>query len=181
MREKNVKSIGILGGSFDPPHKGHLYISRIGIKNLKINKLFWLLTKKNPFKGKPLFSINERIRRCKKIIRNNKKIKIIYLDDKLKSSKVIKAVLYLKKKYKQKIYFIMGSDNLISFHRWTKFRAITKNSTLVVFSRKGFDKKARKSNIFRYLNKKNIIFIKNKTMNVSSSQLRKNYNIVNAY
>ena len=98
MREKNVKSIGILGGSFDPPHKGHLYISRIGIKNLKINKLFWLLTKKNPFKGKPLFSINERIRRCKKIIRNNKKIKIIYLDDKLKSNKVIKSCFIPKKK-----------------------------------------------------------------------------------
>ena len=69
----------------------------------------------------------------------------------------------------------MGSDNLKKFHKWTKFQAIIKNCTLVIFPRKGFDKKARKSNIFNYLSKKNIIFMKNKVSDVSSSEIRKNY------
>ena len=51
MKKKNNK-IGILGGTFDPPHKGHLHISRVGIKKLKLDKLIWVVTKKNPLKKK---------------------------------------------------------------------------------------------------------------------------------
>ena len=47
------KKIGILGGTFDPPHKGHLNVARIGIKKLKLDKLLWIITKKNPLKKKP--------------------------------------------------------------------------------------------------------------------------------
>ena len=60
--------IGILGGSFDPPHQGHLKISNISINRLKIKKLYWIITKKNPLKKKPHFSLKERISKSKNII-----------------------------------------------------------------------------------------------------------------
>ena len=71
--KKNIK-IGILGGSFDPPHIGHLYISKIAIKKLKFNKLLWIVTKKNPLKTKPCLKISTRIRLSTKITSSEKKI-----------------------------------------------------------------------------------------------------------
>ena len=53
--EKKFLKIGILGGTFDPPHKGHLYISKVALKKLKLNKIIWLITKHNPLKKKTLF------------------------------------------------------------------------------------------------------------------------------
>ena len=61
MIKSNLKRIGIYGGSFDPPHYGHLIISKIAIKKLKLKKLFWCVTKKNPFKKKTYFTLNHRI------------------------------------------------------------------------------------------------------------------------
>ena len=52
MFKKNIK-IGILGGTFDPPHIGHLHISKIGIRKIGLTKLIWIITKKNPLKRKP--------------------------------------------------------------------------------------------------------------------------------
>ena len=52
--------IGILGGSFDPVHKGHLQISKIAIKKIKLKKVYWVVTKKNPFK-KNLFFFKTKI------------------------------------------------------------------------------------------------------------------------
>ena len=63
-------STGILGGSFDPPHKGHLAISKIALRKIKLDKIFWVVVKKNPFKDNPFYSLNQRLRFSKK---NNKK------------------------------------------------------------------------------------------------------------
>jgi len=60
--------IGILGGSFDPAHKGHLAISKEAVKRLKLKKIIWAITKKNPFKNPSNKNLSERIRYCKKII-----------------------------------------------------------------------------------------------------------------
>ena len=69
MLSSEKRGIGILGGSFDPPHKGHVDISKISLSKINIKEVYWIITKKNPFKNKPFFSINERILRSKKILR----------------------------------------------------------------------------------------------------------------
>ena len=174
--EINVKkkSFGILGGSFDPPHKGHLKISNISLKKLKLSKIYWVITKKNPLKKNPFFSIKERVKKCKRIIKGYDKIQVIYLDKKLKSSKSIKIIKYLKNKnLNKKCYFVIGSDNLIKFHKWESFKKILNICKLVIFSRTGYDKKAKKSIIMKYLGTHSFLFIKNQKIDISSSWIRK--------
>ena len=54
MITKYSNAIGVLGGSFDPPHMGHLKISKISLKKLKLQKIYWVITKQNPLKKKTL-------------------------------------------------------------------------------------------------------------------------------
>ena len=65
MANFQKKYIGLLGGSFDPPHKGHLGISKIAIKKLELKKIYWVITKKNPFKNESFYSLEERIKYAK--------------------------------------------------------------------------------------------------------------------
>ena len=172
MVKINLKNIGIIGGSFDPPHKGHLYLSEQSLKHLKLKKIIWAITKKNPLKKKPFFSFNVRKKMCKEIIKGNKKIQLRHYEDRLRSKNSIDLIKFLKKSSKNKIFFIIGSDNLINFHKWKNYREILTISNLVVFSRKGFDTKAKKSVIMKYLEGKNIKFFKKLKIDISSTELR---------
>ena len=166
------KSIGILGGSFDPAHKGHLIISKIALKKFKLDKIYWLITKKNPFKNKTHFSLEERIKLAKKATQNLKKVQVLYLDNVVKSSRSINLVNYLIKKKKiNDIYFIIGSDILLELHKWKSWKKLVKLTKLIVFSREGYDKK-KNSTVVKYLKNKNITYIKNKHIVISSSLLR---------
>ena len=78
MSSFQKKYIGLLGGSFDPAHKGHLGISKIAIRKFKLKKIYWVITKKNPFKNKTFYSLDERIKYAKKMTKAQKKIKTIY-------------------------------------------------------------------------------------------------------
>ena len=166
------KSIGILGGSFDPAHKGHLIISKIAIKKMQLSKVLWIITKQNPFKGKAFYSLSQRITKAKKITKNSKKIQVVHFEKALRSSRSISTINYLINKKKLKnIYFIIGSDNLIYFHKWKSWKKIVKLTKLTVFSRKGYDRKSKKSIVAKYLKNK-IIFIKNKPISISSTVLK---------
>ncbi len=172
MVENSLKNIGILGGSFDPPHKGHLYLSKQSLKRLKLKKVIWAITRKNPLKKKPHFSLTLRKKMCRKIINGNANIELKHYEDKLKSNTSLDLVKFLKKNSNYRIFFIIGSDNLINFHKWKGYKDLLKMSNLVVFSRKGFDTKARKSVIMKDLKSKNITFFKNLKIDISSTQLR---------
>ena len=172
MASIRKKYIGLLGGSFDPAHKGHLGISKIAIKKLKLKKIYWVITKKNPFKNETFYSLEERIKYAKKISRTQKKIQTVYLDNIIKSSRVIDVVNYfINKKNIKNIYFIIGSDNLIRFHKWKSWKKIVKLAKLVVFSRRGYDRKGMKTMVVKNFKNK-IIFIKNKHITISSTQLK---------
>jgi nicotinate-nucleotide adenylyltransferase len=167
------KAIGILGGSFDPAHKGHLKISKIANKKLRLDKIYWIVTKKNPFKNKTYFSLKERLRIAKKLTKNSKKIQVLYLDNLIKSSRSINIVNYLINRKKiNNIHYIIGSDILIELHKWKSWKKIVKLIKLVVFYRKGYGRKSKNSIVANYLKNKNITYINNKPIKISSSNLR---------
>ena len=174
MKKNYKKKIGILGGSFDPAHKGHLKISLEAKKKFKINKVIWVVTRKNPFKLKSLISVKERVNFAKKIIKKYNFISVVFYEDKIISNKTIDLINYIKKKNKKsEIYFLMGADNLISFHKWHKWKIISSKCNILVFDRTNYKSKSLKSLAFKTLNNNGLKFVKFKKINISSSKLRK--------
>jgi len=174
LKKNYKKKIGILGGSFDPAHKGHLKISTEAKKNFKINKIIWAVTQKNPFKSKSKFTLKKRIEIAKKITKRYKFISVKFYEDKIKSNKIIDLINYINKNnIKSEIFFIMGADNLISFHKWYKWQKISSKCNILVFDRTNYKSKSLKSLAFRKLGEKRLKFIKFKKVNISSSKLRK--------
>ncbi len=171
-KKKRKKNIGLLGGSFDPPHKGHLTVSTTAKKRFKLDHIIWAITKKNPFKKKSKLSLNERIKLAKKIIKFNKFIKIKYFEDKIKSNRIINLINFIKKKDNCKIFLIIGADNLIKFHKWYKWKLISQKCNILVFDRQGYKAQSLKSIAFKRLGQKNLKFINFKKVNISSSKLR---------
>ena len=165
--------IGILGGSFDPAHKGHLAISKEAVKRFKLKKVIWAITKKNPFKKKSSLDLTNRIKICKKILKKIKTIEVKFYEDKIKSNKTISLINYFTKDKKNEIYFIMGADNLINFHKWHKWQIISKKCNIIVYDRYGYKKKSLNSKTYKSLNKEKLKFINFNKVNISSSQLRK--------
>ena len=172
LKNKKIK-IGVLGGSFDPAHKGHLSISKEAKKRFKLKKIIWAITKKNPFKTKSKTSLSERIKYCKKLIKADPFIKVKFYENIIKSNKTINLINHLKKNKNFEIYFLMGADNLINFHKWYKFKSISQKCNILVFDRHGYKKNSLKSKTFKQLGKDGLEFIEFNKVNISSSQLRK--------
>ena len=174
LSKKNHAKIGILGGTFDPPHKGHLYISKIALKKLKLNKLIWIVTKKNPLKKKPYLSTKMRMNLSKKMTKKEKKIFEKFYDDKVKSINTFNLLNYIKKKnQKTKLFFLIGADNLAKFHKWKNWKKIPKLAKIAVFPRQNYSIKSLNSIVSKKLSKKDLIYINSKKINISSSLIRK--------
>ena len=184
-----MKNIGLLGGSFDPPHKGHLYISLEAKKILKLDDIWWLVTPKNPLKVNKPASYSERIKNCKLIIKNQP-IKIKEIEKKIKSKFSYQTIKYLNSHYKNiNFFWLMGADNLINFHKWQNANRIFNEIPIVVFRRYGYNKYALKSytsNLYKNfrvknknIHKKNFnqlpawTIIQNKEIRISSTEIRK--------
>ena len=106
-----------MGGSFDPAHKGHLAISKEAIKKFNLKKIIWSITNKSPFKKKSTNDLKKRIIICKKIIGKNRLIKVRYFEDIINSNKTYDLLNHLNKNKKYELFFLMGADNLVSFHK----------------------------------------------------------------
>ena len=184
-----MKNIGLLGGSFDPPHNGHLYISLEAKKILKLDEIWWLVTPKNPLKISEPATYSERVYNCKLITRGQP-IKVYEIEKKINSKYTYQSLKYILNNYKNiKFFWLMGADNLIHFHKWQKWKQIFNNISIVVFKRHGYNNKALKSialktysqsQIFSNpINKKYFVelpswtWIKNREINISSSEIRK--------
>ena len=184
-----MKKIGLLGGSFDPPHKGHLYISLEAKKILNLDEIWWLVTPKNPLKILKPATYRERVQNCHNITKGQP-IKISEIEKKINSTYTHQSLSYILNHYKNiKFFWLMGADNLIHFDKWQKWKQIFNEISIVVFKRHGYNTKALKSMAFRnfsnhqlYQSKLNIdkfnklpswIWLNNKEIRISSTEIRK--------
>ena len=171
IKTEKIK-IGILGGSFDPAHKGHLEISKQAKKRFNLKNIIWAITKQNPFKKESKSNLKSRMQFAKRAIGKNNYIKVKFYEEKLGSNKTVDLIKYLSKKKTIEIYFIMGADNLINFHKWYKWKSIVKKCNILVFDRQGYKAKSLKAVTFNGANNKNLTFVNFNKVNISSSQLR---------
>ena len=176
-QENNLKTekkkIGVLGGTFDPAHKGHLEISKQAKKRFGLKNIVWAITKQNPFKDESRSNLRTRMQFAKKIIGKNNYIKVKFYEEKIGSNRTIDLIRYLSKEQKNEIYFIIGADNLINFHKWYKWKSIVKKCNILVFDRLGYKAKSLKSVTFNETDTKKLTFVNFNKVNISSSQLRK--------
>ena len=100
-------------------------------------------------------------------------IKVKFYEDAIKSNKTFDLINHISKNKKNKIYFIMGADNLIKFHKWYKWKLISQKCKIIVFDRHGYKKKSLNSTTYKRLKRENLKFIEFEKVNISSSQLRK--------
>ena len=185
------KYIGILGGTFDPPHSGHILISKNALIRLGLGEVWWVVTNNNPLKNSRRDYI-DRVAEVKNILRF-KKIKMLEVNDKKINSQTYELVIYLKKKFpKKKFIWLMGVDNLEKFHLWKNWRKIFYNIPIAIFDRPfyslnivkskalGFFRnkriKTKTSLIFKKLNPPRWIFLYGMTSLKSSSKIRSSKN-----
>ena len=164
--------VGILGGSFNPPHSGHLFISEQAIKKLNLKQVWWIVSPQNPLKNQDIKdSFKQRMALCVELVKNNPKIKITDIEYKLfKHSKKFYSYNLLKRlneKFKNyEFYFIMGADNLANIHKWHKYKELSKLAKIVVFGRPTYKYNSS------YKNKIEHQFIYGKEIDISSTELR---------
>lgn len=129
--------VAIFGGSFDPPHIGHEQIIQKALEKLDIDVLFVVPTYLNPFKKKFFAPPHLRYKWVKKLLLPYKKAKV--LDYELKQNRpvpTIETVRYIRKHYHpEKIYLIIGADNLPSLYKWKDFDKLKKLVTFVIATR----------------------------------------------
>ena len=132
----NGMRIGLLGGSFNPPHVAHRAISLFAIKRLKLDRVWWLVTPGNPLKDQDgLRDLNERTAAARKMA-NDPRIDVSCLESVIGTRYTVDTISYLRRRASGlRFVWIMGADNLAQFHRWQNWRRIASEVPMAVIDR----------------------------------------------
>jgi len=132
----NGMRIGLLGGSFNPPHVAHRAISLFAIKRLKLDRVWWLVTPGNPLKDQDgLRDLNERTAAARRMA-NDPRIDVSCLESVIGTRYTVDTISYLRRRASGlRFVWIMGADNLAQFHRWQNWRRIASEVPIAVIDR----------------------------------------------
>jgi nicotinate-nucleotide adenylyltransferase len=130
--------IGLLGGSFNPPHAGHRHISELALKRLRLDVVWWLVTPGNPLKDTAgLVPPRTRIEAARSIARHPR-IRVTAVEADVGLSRTRDTLVYLRRRCPSAHFvWLMGADNLASFHRWHAWQEIARLVPIAVFDRPG--------------------------------------------
>ena len=130
--------IGLFGGSFDPPHLGHLAVSEVGIATLGLDQVWWLVSPQNPLKpDAPSSDLPRRIAAARALARHPR-VRITGIEAALGTAFTAETLTQLRRRLVGvSLVWMMGADNLAGFHRWRGWKAIAATVPIAVFNRPG--------------------------------------------
>lgn len=180
LKEKLVtaKNVGILGGSFNPAHAGHLGVSKYAIEHLSIDYVLWLVAKQNPLKPKYQKDINQRSLEAIDIVNGYNRILVSTIESEIEPNNCTYDVLsFLNKNFPHiEFTWMMGKDCIPQFHLWEHFDEFTNMVNVAIFNRAVSADIAIESSVgYNTLLKKNkysVVFCDNQLINISSSEIR---------
>ncbi|MEQ9488824.1 MAG: nicotinate-nucleotide adenylyltransferase [Alphaproteobacteria bacterium] len=135
--------IGLLGGSFNPAHEGHLHISREALKRLRLDRVWWMVSPQNPLKSKddmaPLAQRMESARAMAK----HPRIDVTDIETRLGSTFTAETLALLSRRFpRHRFVWLMGADNLIQIPRWKDWNKIFTRVPIAIFARPSYDSRA---------------------------------------
>jgi nicotinate-nucleotide adenylyltransferase len=132
----NGMRVGLLGGSFNPPHVAHRAISLFAIKRLKLDRVWWLVTPGNPLKEHgTLGDLAQRTEAAREMA-DDPRIDISCLESVIGTRYTVETIAYLRRRAGGlRFVWIMGADNLAQFHRWENWRRIASEVPIAVIDR----------------------------------------------
>lgn len=135
--------IGLMGGTFNPPHEGHAVCAVTALRRLDLDQLWWMVTPGNPLKsGEGLPSLEQRMAASRRLV-SDPRIKVTGFEAALGSPYTFATVRYLSGRLPGvRLVWVMGADNLATFHRWQRWRDITDLVPIAVVDRPGWRLKA---------------------------------------
>ncbi len=128
--------IGLLGGSFNPPHAAHRAISLFAMKRLQLDRVWWLVSPGNPLKDpRNLHDLSERAAAAE-VIADHPRIDVTCLESVIGTRYTVDTISYLRRRCSQaRFVWIMGADNLAQFHRWESWQRIAAEVPFAVIDR----------------------------------------------
>jgi nicotinate-nucleotide adenylyltransferase len=131
--------IGLLGGSFNPAHAGHLYVSETALKRLKLDSVWWLVSPGNPLKDDAAMApLASRLQSARRIAAHESRIHVSALETALHTIYTIDTVTALRRRFPRVDFvWLMGSDNLEQFSRWRRWQELARLVPIVVVQRPG--------------------------------------------
>lgn len=132
--------IGLMGGTFNPPHEGHLTVARTALRRLRLDRIWWLVSPGNPLKSNDnLPALASRIADCQALVRHDPRISVTGLEAELGSVYTSDTVAFLTSRHPTtRFVWIMGADNLAGFHRWKRWRTIAAALPIAIIDRPGW-------------------------------------------
>jgi len=140
-------SVGLLGGSFDPPHEGHAHITREALKRFGLDRVWWLVSPGNPLKAEGPAALGRRMAAARALMQHPR-VEISDVECQLGTRYTSQTLRRLAPLYPgTRFVWLMGADNLASFHRWEQWRQIFETVPIGVLARPGERISARSSNV----------------------------------
>jgi nicotinate-nucleotide adenylyltransferase len=131
--------IGLLGGSFNPAHEGHMHVSEVALKRLGLDYVWWLVSPQNPLKpAAETAPLHRRMTSARGIAGRHPRLRISDIETRMGTRFTIDTVTRLKERFPQ-IHFVwlMGSDNLLTFHRWRNWQRLANSLPVAIVLRPG--------------------------------------------
>ncbi len=144
FHDRRRLSVGLFGGSFNPSHDGHLHLSDLAQKALRLDEIWWLVSPQNPLKtDRGMASLSARLSAARHLTATRRHVRVIAPEAEFRPSLTVNTLLTLRERCpRHRFIWLMGADNMALFRSWQRHHVIARRMPIAVIDRPGYSYQA---------------------------------------